>query len=396
MIVDEAHSVERSLVNHEGYTCSLGGARILGVTLPLHPADEPAAIRHPALQDWMATCLVPAQVKRLAAQQQEIAQAEFKLAKATTKDQRRDAIESVKRIRRERHSLQADREKCEMLVERAPGTFVAWSIVDQFSKQPQVNGISIKPLEVRSSYRRLIAPYGEHVLLMSATLYPRFLCSTLGIPAPGPDGTGFLTCPSPFPLANHRIKFFPVGDMGSRVRKDTMPALLAAIQKILERHRDEKGIIHAQTNATVAAIQRHFAASEHGERLLVVNKDGVLDTAGKLVRHHIEGKVKTVLLSPSMQEGVDLPGDSSNFQILVQVPWPDAGDPWIAQRKLSADGKAWYAAQAAQTMVQALGRSLRTVDDHCVSYILDERFRRFYEEWPQLFPDHITKSLEGL
>jgi hypothetical protein len=203
LAIDEAHALERCLVDYEGYTCTAGQAKILKVELPLHPDTEDPAIRHPALQRWLAMVLVPAQVERLRLLRQEIAVAKHCLADAS-KQNYQEALDLVRRLRRERNSLDSDCQKCEQLAERPSGTFVAWSQVDPRTKRPGqsplVTGVAIKPLEVRSAFRRLIRPYGDRLLLMSATLYPALLVHTLGIQKPGPDSpTGYFTCPSPFP-----------------------------------------------------------------------------------------------------------------------------------------------------------------------------------------------------
>jgi ATP-dependent DNA helicase DinG len=407
MVIDEAHALERTLVDYEGYTCSLGAARVLEITLPMQPATEPAETRHPAILAWLGLTLIPAQGERLKDLELEIATATHRVAaakdaaavaksetdKLVANQKLQAGFDLVRKLRRERYGLQSDHEKCKLLIDRDPRTIVAWSTLDLNTKA--LTGVAIKPLEVRSAFSRLIKPFGGHVVLLSATLNPYFICDTLGLPLPGPgSSTAYMTCPSPFPSSNHRIVCRPVGDMGARFRLLTMPALLRMIERILNCHMDQKGIIHGQTHATVRAIQQHFANTEHAGRLLVVDRDGEMDTSGKLVRHHIEFGQRTVLLSPSMQEGVDLPGESSTFQVICQVPFPDLSDPWTKQRSVSPHGRKWYAAQTAQTLTQALGRSVRSETDQCVSYILDSRFERFYGDWEELFPDHIRKSLK--
>ena len=38
----------------------------------------------------------------------------------------------------------------------------------------------------------------------------------------------------------------------------------------------------------------------------------------------------------------------------------------------------WYPLQTAKTIVQSVGRSVRSVDDQAVTYILDQGFQYFY------------------
>jgi Rad3-related DNA helicase len=99
----------------------------------------------------------------------------------------------------------------------------------------------------------------------------------------------------------------------------------------------------------------------------------------------------TVLVSPSMTEGVDLADDASRFQILCKVPFPYLGDKVIQLRK--SRNSSWYACQTARTIIQALGRSVRNDDDHATSYILDADWIRFYRTNSAMFPSEFSLAL---
>ena len=111
----------------------------------------------------------------------------------------------------------------------------------------------------------------------------------------------------------------------------------------------------------------------------------------EILRKHINSKKPTVLLSPSMTEGVDLKGDISRFQVLCKVPYPYLGDKLI--RKKMNKWKWWYPLQTAKTIVQSVGRSVRSKDDHAVTYILDSDWIRFYNKNSKYFPTDFKRSL---
>ena len=46
-----------------------------------------------------------------------------------------------------------------------------------------------------------------------------------------------------------------------------------------------------------------------------------------------ESSAPMVLISPSMNEGVDLPGDLCRFQIIFKLPYLPFEDPWVKKRK---------------------------------------------------------------
>ena len=92
-----------------------------------------------------------------------------------------------------------------------------------------------------------------------------------------------------------------------------------------------------------------------------------------------------------MTEGVDLKGDASRFQILCKVPYPYLGDKLI--RKRMNKWKWWYPLQTIKSIVQAVGRSIRTKDDRAITYILDSDWDRFYSRNKELFPDDFRNSI---
>ena len=99
----------------------------------------------------------------------------------------------------------------------------------------------------------------------------------------------------------------------------------------------------------------------------------------------------TVLLSPSMTEGVDLKGDLSKFQVICKVPYPYLGDP-IVKKRMNKN-KGWYGLQTAKSIVQSCGRSVRSSKDTAVTYILDSDWDRFYTRNKNIFPEDFIKCL---
>ena len=107
---------------------------------------------------------------------------------------------------------------------------------------------------------------------------------------------------------------------------------------------------------------------------------------------HINSKEPTVLISPSMTEGVDLKGELSRFQILCKVPYPWLGDPIVKKRMYKFPN--WYPLQTAMTVVQSIGRSIRNEKDTAITYILDADWERFYRKHKSIFSEDFIKTLK--
>jgi len=241
--------------------------------------------------------------------------------------------------------------------------------------------IEFKPVCVAPYSRDILFKNGEKILMMSATIldYKGF-CETLGVPI---EDAAFISIPSPFPAENKPIIYSGIGKMSSSSIDTTLPKMADAVKVILENHKNEKGIIHCHSYKVAHFLKKNIRSS----RLLMHNSDN----RDEILKKHINSSKPTVLLSPSMTEGVDLKGDISRFQILCKVPYPYLGDKLI--RKKMNKWKWWYPLQTAKTIVQSVGRSIRSVDDHAVTYILDSDWIRFYNKNSEYFPLDFKRSI---
>ena len=238
-----------------------------------------------------------------------------------------------------------------------------------------------KPIDVAPFVEEYLFKSGKKVLMMSATIINKdAFCKVLGIPL---DQCAFISIPSPFPVENRPVFFSPIGSMAMRSIDQSLPKLAQAVKAILDEHKNEKGIIHCHSYKIANYLKKNIRR----RRLLShdsSNRDQVL-------YDHMNGKKPTVLLSPSMTEGVDLKGDASKFQILCKVPYPYLGDKLI--RKRMNKWKWWYPLQTIKSIIQSVGRSIRTKEDQAITYILDSDWERFYSRNRDLFPEDFKKTL---
>jgi Rad3-related DNA helicase len=238
-----------------------------------------------------------------------------------------------------------------------------------------------KPLDVSMYVRKLLLDYADKVLILSATIIDiDMFCETNGM---GRDEVAYLRMPSPFPVENRLVHYMPVGSMSKKNIDTTMPVLVAAVEEILKQHPNEKGIIHC-VNYRIA---RELSEKIGQDRLLIH------DAADReeILKFHKETDKPTVLLSPSMTEGVDLADNQSRFQIICKIPFPYLGD--VAVKRKTELNQRWYSYQTVKTIVQALGRSIRNENDHAVSYILDSDWQRFYRTNSTMFPPDFEQIL---
>lgn len=248
----------------------------------------------------------------------------------------------------------------------------------------QTDGLGIKPLRGDVFSKELLFNRAEKIMFMSATILdPRTFVRNLGIPA---QDCGYMSLPSEFPQENRKIIFTPAGSMSYKNYDVTLPKLLNKIERILEKHKKEKGIIHCQSFKLMNHIQQGLKGSSHYSRLLAHDSQSRAYT----VQKHMTSTEPTVLLSPSMTEGLDLRGELSRFQIVAKAPFLNLADPYI-KRRMAIDND-WYTWSACLALAQGLGRSIRSKEDYARSYILDADTMRLLKS--NFLPDWWLSAVE--
>ncbi len=245
-------------------------------------------------------------------------------------------------------------------------------------------GVSFKPLRVNTYARDRLFNHADIRLFMSATILDQDLFSQwLGI---DPDETYYMEIKSIFPQSSRPVYLKLVGNMSQRLIKRTAPKTIPILEKILDHHKNEKGLIHTHNYKCQQYIMKHLK----NPRLMghtPKNREQVLN-------RFEHSKEKRVLVSPSMSEGVDLPYEKCQFQVIYKIPFPYLGDPQINQRKHL--DPPWYAYKTIMTLLQAYGRGMRAEDDYCETYILDGNFRMLLRNrlYRNLVPNFFKEAIQ--
>ena len=215
--------------------------------------------------------------------------------------------------------------------------------------------LELVPLTVSAMAPALLWDAAELVVLSSAFLGRReAIAGYFGLE---PDAVRAFASESPFALEQRLIEYRPVGALSKATLSELEPALFGEVAAILAAHPAEKGLVHAASYAAARRLLADLAARapEQYRRVIFVESS---EAKGRALDHHRASPQPTVLLSPSLREGVDLPDDFLRFQVITKVPYPDLGDPWTAARQ--ARDPQWYALETAKALVQAYGRSCAT------------------------------------
>ena len=249
--------------------------------------------------------------------------------------------------------------------------------------------LELVPLTVSAMAPALLWDAADVVVLSSAFMGRReIVAGCFGLI---PEAVHTFASASPFPVERRRIEYRPVGVLSRTTLAEIEPRLFEEIVAILGRHRTEKGLVHAASYAAARRLLAHLADRAPAEMRRVIFVESS-EAKARALEHHRVSPLPTVLLSPSLREGVDLPDDFLRFQIVTKMPYPDLGDPWTAARQ--ARDPRWYALETAKALVQAYGRSCRHAEDHGVTYVLDGQFARFVQRYRPLLPSWFREAAE--
>lgn len=238
------------------------------------------------------------------------------------------------------------------------------------------NTFSVKTIFVGKMIDKLLAKYN---LFMSATITENFAYNTLNLEK---SETEFIEVDPVFPPENKPIFFLGTQALNYNVMKmpETIEELKAQVKTIVDFHGDDKGLVLVPSFYLGSQLAR---AVGHKTRVFE-HKSGM--NLPQLVNEFKSYKGSSILISPSIFEGLDFKNDQSRFQIIVKSPYPSLGDKRI--KYISSYYPQIYQEMTLTKILQGIGRSVRTPEDYAVTYCLDSSSRKLYDSKLNIWKSH--------
>lgn len=366
LVMDEAHQVESEVGDFRSFTVHKSALRFLPrVQMPERNVDD--------IETWMDFCSDLQDKLLKFIEQATDAIERGRIAEPYTERNLIDAIAREKNLRAILDDMRSSKKN--------------W-IVSSIQKESQTQQLvraTLTPLET-SGYFGEILDKGTIAFFMSATILSRdYLCKVAGLK---PDTVKFIRVgESDFPVKNRPIYLENVAWLNARSMAENMPKIAGKVDEIMKKHRNEKGIIHTTSYAQLQQIREHISR-ENASRL--IETGSALDREEVLEKHRSSAR-PTVLISPSMHQGVDLKDDLSRFQIIVKVPYPDLTDKRVQKKK--ENDASWYTWYTALRLAQSYGRSVRSADDHAETYILDSSVTFLLKNAKDMMPKWFMEAV---
>ncbi len=238
--------------------------------------------------------------------------------------------------------------------------------------------ISFKPIKV-DNFSNYLFNWADKILLMSATLpHLSVLCNSLGIPQ---ESIKYLAIPSTFRKENRPIIFIPIGRMSRSYLEGNLEKTISFLTAYCKRYK-KKILVHC-TNYKIANAMRS-ASSLFGDYQVFYHKNA--KERSDALDDFKRADPPAILITPSMETGIDLAGDLCRVQFILKVPYLSIGDRQVKKR-MAVDHD-WFISCTIARLVQSAGRIVRSKNDWGVTYILDicfedliQRYRRFFPQW---------------
>ena len=257
-----------------------------------------------------------------------------------------------------------------------------WVLESSWNEKMKSKELSLEPIWAYDYLDKYVFSNYDMVFLMSGTILDKNLFCQLN----GLDVTkaSYYSIASPFPLKNRPIYYMPIGKMSFKSKEDTFKRYVPYIQKLLDKYKKKKGIIHTNSFELAKWIEN----SIKDPRLVFhdsSNKDEIL-------RMHMESEEPTVIVSPSMDTGVSFDNDSARFQIIAKVPYPSLASQKNKMRQMNNPD--WYSWKTVSGLIQMTGRPVRSDKDYADTIIIDGGFGDVIKHSSQFLPDWIQEAIK--
>lgn len=241
--------------------------------------------------------------------------------------------------------------------------------------QSDEGSFSVKPIFITQENFYGILNSSSRNLFMSGTVSKKYLVETIGLKE---EDTCEIVLDPTFDVENKKFIFMKPTNVSNATLQD--PDTIEYISKVSERIVN----FHASFNDNGIILTPSFKLSEQIADHLRSNKNSKINiiehTRGNKAEDYVNefkecGKL-SVLISPSIFEGVSLDGDICRYQILVKAPYASLADKRI--HYIMNYHKEIYELMTLMKIIQGAGRSVRSKDDFADTYALDYNIRRLF------------------
>lgn len=262
-------------------------------------------------------------------------------------------------------------------------------------------GVKFSPRWGSDFAERLLFRGIEKRVLASATI-TRQHATYLGIDTANESACRYTEVPSPFDPRRRPLIYIPTVRVDFRMTEGGKWKLHQRVDQIIEAVISKQaGNVVIHTGSYERNRELVTALNEKWYRYAMISHkqdSGDFERALKLFKAAGREGRFAVMVSPRMQEGVDLPDELARVQVILKVPFPYSLDPLTKAR---AEDGAYRNMYVAEVMMQMAGRAVRGNEDFATTFILDDHWGQHamrnspFPQWFRLGFSKLDLDAEG-
>lgn len=259
---------------------------------------------------------------------------------------------------------------------------------DDKNRSRNFDEVTIKPWHIHWFMDELTLGF-DLALFMSATINLELFCKETGFRK---DEVYFINEDSNIPAQNRKVVFLKTEYVEANAEAVLPDKIISQIEAILKLRSSQRGIILLTSYSQLDYILEKISP-ELRPRLFALQRGQ--DKTEAISSH--KNIPNSVLISPGLESGVNLPDDDSRFQIIVKAPYyPTVDDLRMKKIYDSEPDHRRYYLKSAFRLLQMAGRSIRHVGDHAMTYVLDSKAERMVYYQRNDLPKWFIEACDGL
>lgn len=236
-------------------------------------------------------------------------------------------------------------------------------------------------------YKYLLNHVPHHVMLSATVGGKEAFEENVGIKYTQTGKTKMIRIPSTFDFSKSPIQIFTKYKMTYDKKDYSFEKLKPLIYKLINKFEGKKGLI--QTGSYKNAKELYYTAPKEIQKRFLIYNDSKEKTT--ILKKHKMSK-DTIIIGPTLAEGIDLPDDLCRFIIILKVPYPSLTSKLVqAKMKLFPN---WYSSTASNLIIQGIGRGNRNKNDYCSTFILDGCFKRLFNETQNQYSEELKNRMK--
>lgn len=232
--------------------------------------------------------------------------------------------------------------------------------------------------------------------LMNKYFYPHFknclyMSATIGDPVLYAnnchmDGYKYSIVDSTFDFSKSPIFYCPDYKMSYSTREYSFPHIINMCNTIINMFSGSRGCI--LTSSYDMSKKIYDGLDKNAQKRVLLYNDS---KDKREVLNEYKYNTNSILIGPSLFDGLSFNDDLCRFLIIAKVPYPDLKSEFI--KKKASINYNWYAGQASLSVIQGVGRGVRSETDWCYSFILDGCFENLYKQTYRMYGTHISSRM---